>query len=377
MPPPPAAPPIEPADDFVEVPLRPRFFEASAFFPMPIVLIATRGPDGAVNLAPYSLCFPSLRSDSHQLELLARADSKTAANLISTGRASVNFIPDEPSFLACSNELSAPVPTAEKMPKSVFHWVPSALPTGPEGAKAPEASQAPPPIVAEAVQAFECRLVRAEARGESDQHLLLEVERVRMQRYWARMLEAGRSSPRLPIDYGFRKSAASWTSRPVVLARGPRLRPEFVIQASRAPQLIVDDFRAALQRPDAKVTGKIRGEVLQLNIPAAEVDTWSPSMELSIEAAPEGSTIHARIGPLPQVWTTFMFVHMLVAMAGLGGLAWGLTQLFMGGEPWALAILAAALFLHAFVAGAAFVGQGLGAEQIYRLRTFVSDVLGP
>ncbi len=380
-----SSPSLVAAENFVAVPLRPRFFEASAFFPMPIVLLATHGPDGAVNLAPYSLCFPHLSPDGHQMELVAKASSKTAANLQRTGRVSINFIPDKPEYLACCRALAAPLPTQEKMARSIFTFISSDLPAGKDGGL--------PPLVAESVQAFECKLLRVAPWGEGaeDQRFLLEVEGVRMQRYWARSLESGRSGPRLPVDYGFRKGASSWMSRPEVVALGPRLRPQFVIEVARPPEDVIDDLRAALQRPDATVTGKIRGNVLQLNIPEHELTTWSPSMELSVEPGPSGaapgaagsdpagaatSTIYARIGPLPQVWTTFMFTHLLIAMVGLGGLVWGATQLFLDGPLWALWVPVGALFLHAFVAGAAFIGQGLSAEQIYRLRTFLSDAVG-
>jgi flavin reductase (DIM6/NTAB) family NADH-FMN oxidoreductase RutF len=364
---PPAA--LAAEERFVTVPLRPHFFEASAFFPMPIVLLATRGGDGAVNLAPYSRCFPHLGNEGHRLELIARGSSKTAANLLSSRRVSVNFIPDKPEYLANCKILSAPVPTAEKMPNSIFTCVASRL--------AAADDKVTPPLVAEAVQVFECRLLQSEPWGEGELRFLLEIEGISMQPYWARVLESGRSGPRLPVDYGFRRGSSTWMSRPSVVVSGPRLRPEFIAEVSRSPESVIEDFAAALRRPGSPVVGKVIGNVLQLNIPSAEVTTWSPSMELAVEPGPGGSTIHARIGPQPTVWTTFMFLHLLIAMIGLGGLMWGLSKWFLGGELWALWIPVAAVLLHAFVAGAAFIGQGLGADQIYRLRTFMSDVLGP
>ena len=130
----------------------------------------------------------------------------------------------------------------------------------------------------------------------------------------------------------------------------------------------------ALPQP---VVGKIRGDVRQIGWPQAELTTWSPSLDLTVLASPTGATVHGRIGPQPQVWTTFMFFHMLLAMCGIGGLMWGIAQSLAGGSAWPLWIAVAALFLHAFVAGAAFIGQGLGADQTHRLRSFIDDVLGP
>ncbi len=355
-------------EPFVTVPLRPRFFQASAYFPMPVVLLATRGADGAVNLAPYSLCFPQVTSEGHRMVLVMRSASKTAENVLRSARVSINFIPDEPELLANCKVLSAAVPTAEKMAKSIFTLLPSELAPGEHGVA--------PPLVREAVQVFECRLVEADASGD-EHRFILEVEAIRMQPHWAQVLESGRPGPRLPVDYGFRRASDTWMSRPGVIVSGPRLRPKFVVEVKRAPERVIDDFRAALDRPDAVVVGKIRGDVLQIGLPQAELTTWSPSLDLTVLASPTGATVHGRIGPQPQVWTTFMFFHMLIAMCGIGGLMWGIAQSLAGGSAWPLWIAVAALFLHAFVAGAAFIGQGLGADQTHRLRSFIDDVLGP
>lgn len=367
----PVAPPTpSAAEPFVQVPLRPRFFQASAFFPMPIALLGTRDEDGTANLAPYSLCFPDLAGEGHRMALVVRGATKTARFLARSGRVTINFIPDKPEYLENARLLAAPIPTKEKMAKSLFTCLPSSAAAGKDGSAAP-------PLVAEAVQVFECRLLQAEPSGEEEQRFTVEVEAVWMQPYWARVLESGRSGPRLPVDYGFRRGSESWTSRPVAVVSGPRLRPKFSMEVGRTSERVIDDFRAALHRPDAPVVGKIRGVAIQLNLPADELTTWSPSMELAVEPSPQGSTLYARIGPQQHVWMTFTFVHLFILLVWFSGLMWGLSQWFTNQSPWALWSVPAGLFLNAFVAGAAFIGQGLGAEQIHKLRSFVDEVVGP
>ncbi|MCA9517472.1 MAG: flavin reductase [Myxococcales bacterium] len=364
----PIAPP-EPAP-FVPIPVRPRFFQASAFFPMPVVLLATRNADGAVNLAPYSLCFPQVTADGHRMVLVTRSASKTAANLARTGQVAINFIPDRADYLANVKLLSAAVPTAEKMAHSIFTPVPSARDAGADGTAAP-------PLVREAVQVFECRLVsRDEGTDPTELRFVLDVEAVQMSPYWAKVLEAGGQGPRLPVDYGFRRASESWLSRPTVKTFGPRLRPRFEVTADRPPEQVLADFRAALARPDAPIVGKIRGENLQLGLPPAEVTTWSPSLDLHVEPHGTGAIVRGRVGPQPQVWTTFMFLHLFIALCGLSGLMWGIGAALAGESAWPCWIALAAAFLNAFVAGAAFIGQGLGADQTHELRSFVDDVLG-
>ena len=361
-------PSTETGAPFVEVPLRPRFFQSSAFYPMPVVLLATTNADGTANLAPYSLCFPLVGEHGHHLMLVMKPGSKTAANLTRSGRVSVNFIPDRPDYLANCRVLALPVTSAEKMARSMFALRPSTCGPAADGSVAP-------PIVSEAIQAFECRLVTSESGDDGEQRYVLEVEAIQMQQLWAEILERGGRGPRLPVDYGFRRTSETWMSRPRVRVSGPRLRPAFEVVVDRPPDLVLADFKAALARPDVDVVAKVRNDVLQVGMPAPEVTTWSPSMDLRVEGQNGRTVVYGRIGPQPQVWTTFMFFHMMIAMMGIGGLMWGIGSAAAGGSAWPMWIALAAAFLHAFVAGAAFIGQGLGADQTHRLRAFVDDVL--
>jgi hypothetical protein len=234
---------------------------------------------------------------------------------------------------------------------------------------------AAPPLVREAAQVFECRLVTHEVADDAEHRFVLEVERIQMQPLWAEVLEKGGRGPRLPVDYGFRQSGETWFSRPRVRTSGPRLRPSFEVVVDKPPERVLADFKAALARPDADVVAKVRDDVLQVQMPRPEVTTWSPSMDLRVEGRQGKTVVYGRIGPQPQVWTTFMFFHMIIAMSGLGGLMWGIAAAAAGESAWPVWIAVIALFLHAFVAGAAFIGQGLGSDQMHRLRAFVDDVL--
>jgi flavin reductase (DIM6/NTAB) family NADH-FMN oxidoreductase RutF len=358
------------AASFVSVPLRPRFFQASAFFPLPVVLLSTRGPEGEPNLAPYSLCFPVLSEELHRLTLVVTTASKTAANLERTGRVSLNFLEDRPECFELCRALSAKVPTAEKMAKNPFELLDSSLEPGLDGTAAP-------PLVADAEQVFECRLVSVVRAGEGEErHFLLEVERVALKPRWAEVLERGGRGPRLAVGYGFRHAGGTWLSRPAVNVSGPRLRPRFDIEVEQSADAVEAAFRAALARSGCPVAGKVRRRLFQLNPLPGEVTTWSPSLELRIEANERGGCIvRGRIGPQPHVWTTFAGVHMLLVMLGVAGLMGGISLGLVHGTYWPMWIPVGTLFLNAFVAGAAFIGQGLGAEQTYRLRSFVDDVL--
>ncbi len=363
--------PSRPLDDaFETMPVGPGFFQTSAYFPMPVVLVCTREPDGAANLAPYSLCFPAPIQAADGMILRCRADSNTARNLLRSGMASLNFVSDAPHHMANMDVLGTPGASAEKMARSVFRLTPSERPAGDTGEAAPD-------VVADALQVFECS-VDYDAHPKTvgnDIWLPLRVEQILLKSRWRLALEQGGAPPRLPIDYGFRAPTASWRSRGATRYDAPSLRPRFRLTVPLTADAVVERFRRALSSPGCPLVGAATMRHVQLALPASERTTWSPTLDLMLSDTDEGALLHGRIGPHPHIWTMFLGIHALVAFAGLGGLMYGLAQWTIGGTPWALWAVPVALALHAFVAGAAFIGQGLGADQAHRVRAFVEDTL--
>ncbi len=109
---------------------------------------------------------------------------------------------------------------------------------------------------------------------------------------------------------------------------------------------------------------------------------WSPYLYLEAqrpdpddEDGPDAPQIHGRFAPHPNVWTLFMAIYGVLGMLGLLGLMYGISQWWLDWTPWALAAFPAAAALIGFVYGAAFIGQGLGASQMYELRSLLDDAL--
>jgi hypothetical protein len=98
---------------------------------------------------------------------------------------------------------------------------------------------------------------------------------------------------------------------------------------------------------------------------------WSPYLNLEVEDEPDGSAIRGRFSPHPNVWTMFMAVYILLALAALGGLSYGMVQYTLGQPPWSLWVAPVAAALFGFVYGATLIGQGLGAEQMYTMRSLI------
>jgi hypothetical protein len=171
----------------------------------------------------------------------------------------------------------------------------------------------------------------------------------------------------------------------------PRMRPTFSLPLRCAPDAFLDAFRRRLESPDSAFAGLVTRRHVFLRVPAPRQHFWSPQLELELrapeptcdadhEGAPTSSKargtrrVHGRFSPHPHVWTMFMAIYGVLGIGGCAGLVWGLAQWTLGEAAWALLAVPASVALIAFVYGAAFIGQGLGSEQMYELRSFVDEV---
>ena len=201
------------SNDFEDVRLLDNFYQSSAFYPMPVVLISTLSEEGQTNLGPYSLCFPHIIAERYAMMLISREDSNTAENIRRTGVCAINFIPDDKKFMENTVQLGWPGDTTEeKMKRSIFNLLPSMRSDNGNGGNYPE-------IVKESIQIFECTWDQSaeviEAPGASN--FVLDVNHIFMKKKYKEAIVRGmddKSFPNLPIDWGFRDNLYFWFAEP-------------------------------------------------------------------------------------------------------------------------------------------------------------------
>ena len=94
------------------------FYQTSAYFPMPTVLIATLDDEGRTTLGAYSLCFPYYIAGKgyYAMILECRNSSNTAQNLLKRGKCAINFLEDSKADFKETVRLGFPGETSkEKM----------------------------------------------------------------------------------------------------------------------------------------------------------------------------------------------------------------------------------------------------------------------
>lgn len=119
----------------------------------------------------------------------------------------------------------------------------------------------------------------------------------------------------------------------------------------------------------------IREEIVELVPHPSAVHLWSPQLRLELSEVDGQTDIHARFSPHPHVWTLYLAIHAVGAFGTLAAAVFGISQHLLGQSPWALWALPIAPVLAALVWALAFVGQGLGADQMYALRRFVEQAI--
>ena len=215
------------------------FYQTSAFFPMPTVLVSTLADDGSTSLGAYSLCFPYyIAGKSYYAMLLeCRNSSNTAQNLLKRGVCALNFLEDDKADFKETVRLGFPGETSkEKMAACKF-----ALEPGRCGGTRPL-------VLKKAYQVMECTWDDSLEGASEDRsrtgllegidppyrsfngitskfgcHFILKVDKILMKdKYYAAIVDGVKASafPRVPVDYGYRDSTNFWYtkfSRPIAV----------------------------------------------------------------------------------------------------------------------------------------------------------------
>jgi hypothetical protein len=139
------------------------------------------------------------------------------------------------------------------------------------------------------------------------------------------------------------------------------------------PEQVIERVRARMAASDSKVIGSLFRRTMLLTVRKEETHLWSPHLDIQLEDAPGGGTrLAAMFAPHPQIWTSFVAVQFLFALLSVAAAMYLISTLMLGRDYWLpLGMLGLMLFGGGFAYGAAYVGQGIGSEQMYELRAFL------
>lgn len=175
----------------------------------------------------------------------------------------------------------------------------------------------------------------------------------------------------------------------------PRMRPTFARPLPCGPAKFYRALDEALRAADAPCRGSLFGaaaDVSRDGEPAPSADTggggailrrhepdqhvWSPALHMHVDGDDGGPRfVQGRFSPSSPVWTAFLAIYLVLACIAIACGCYGGAQMILHEDPLAFVGVPIALALMAFTYGAAFIGQGLGSEDMYELRAFVDEVV--
>ena len=214
------------------------FYQTSAFFPMPTVIISTLADNGETNCGSYSLVQPYYVAGKGYYAMLlnCRNSSNTAQNIIKRKKCALNFIYDDRKYFKQAVAWGFPGDTtAEKMKNNIF-----TLEDGLRKENDPEGAY--PKVIKECFQVFECTWVdeledcqntptlkEGEDHYEMEKyhdfngitspygaHFILRIDKILMKEEQYNAIVNGvtaKDFPRVPVDYGYRDSKNFWYTR--------------------------------------------------------------------------------------------------------------------------------------------------------------------
>ena len=202
------------------------FYQTSAFFPMPTILISTIDDEGKTTLGAYSLCFPYYIAgkDYYAMILECRNSSNTAQNILKRGKCALNFLEDSYKDFKETVKLGFPGQTPkEKMANCKFEFE-----------KGLAEGEDRPLVLKKAYQVFECSWDDTLENAFEDKvkvglldgiegpyrnfngvtskfgcHFILKIDKILMKEKFYNAIVNGvksRDFPKVPVDYGYRDS---------------------------------------------------------------------------------------------------------------------------------------------------------------------------
>lgn len=156
----------------------------------------------------------------------------------------------------------------------------------------------------------------------------------------------------------------------------PRHRPRFELEVGLPADRVSRMLEHGLQTAECPCVGSVTRRHAWIHIRDEDRHFWSPTLDLTLEEVPDGTVLRGRFAPHPSIWTGFVFIYAALGVLGTIAAMYGIAQLTLGQPALGFAVSLGCAGLIGFVYGAAFIGQGLGSDQMTDIRIFLDRCVG-
>lgn len=93
------------------------------------------------------------------------------------------------------------------------------------------------------------------------------------------------------------------------------LKPRFKLKFEAPKDEILQQFKESLEDEACVYKSQIVDHHIVIDVPEKEAHFWSPQLHVEIEEEDGKTVVKGILGPRPKIWTGFMFLHFIVAIA--------------------------------------------------------------
>jgi hypothetical protein len=156
----------------------------------------------------------------------------------------------------------------------------------------------------------------------------------------------------------------------------PEVLPRFDLVVHCRDDRLARCIERCLSQGDCECRGWVRPPYAELRVPESMRHPWSPRLQLTFDEHTKGTRVRGVFRPEPGLWTGFVFLHSLLGLAAIVGIAVGLSQWTLGQPPAGMLALPVAGTLSLTLYLGAVVGQKAGHEEMCMLRRELDRALG-
>lgn len=154
-------------------------------------------------------------------------------------------------------------------------------------------------------------------------------------------------------------------------------RPRFKFEISLSQEEITHRLQQKLEtdNPDGLRVSKVSYHIILRPNPDKR-HFWSPQLDINMEHLDENHTlVRCLIGPMPTVWTMYVFLYGGLGLGALVALMAGFSQWALNHNPWAFWVLPFCILGLTLMILFAQFGQRLARDEMRMLKQFLDEAL--
>lgn len=153
-----------------------------------------------------------------------------------------------------------------------------------------------------------------------------------------------------------------------------KLRPRFKSYSDLSIDEIKSRIKFAIDNHE-KITGSLADSFIILKPKSEFSHYWSPQLTMMLEEEDGKTIIRGLYGPKQSVWLMFAFLYGVLAMVSIIITIWAAVEQYLIKETTLWYYLPIPFIIAFVIYLIAQFGQKLGAEQMFLLHYFISDII--